>query len=271
MLMVVLFFFVFGCEQTFEPLQKSDDYYFSIYGYLDASADTQWVRVIPLREGIDQLPDVSGVTVTLQHLETGDSVVMRDTLFQFFHDASAWNFWTSLDLLPEHTYRLIAEHTDGRSSSVEVTLPTEFSVPVFDEQSGILRVFDVELLADVQTRYIVRFEQLGRDYTVSFPYRQNISPYSSTEYRVLLRPGADQAYLDEYYAGGTILSRQIFVAAAGPGWPDFIALDEIIETLPDGISNVENGVGYMAGIMSMLIPLKSCYDETGNLIGCPVE
>jgi len=271
LLVISLWLTASGCEQTFEPLQKSDDYYFSIYGYLDASADTQWVRVIPLREGTVQLPEVSDVTVTLKHLNSGSSIELSDSLFQFYHGASSWNYWTTMDLIPDQAYLLTAAYGDGRSSSAEVMLPPDFPQPVFDEESDIVRIMDIEHLADVQTRYHVRLGQSGGDYLVSFPYKQEISPYSPTEYRVRLRPGNDQTYLNEFYPGGSILNRQIFVASAGPGWPDFDSLDEIVETLPDGVSNIENGVGYLAGIVSKIIPLRSCYDENDILVACPAE
>lgn len=70
-----------GCNQTFEPLQENDKYYFSIYGYLDAATDTQWVRVGPAREGINQQPDPTGIKVTLEHIQSGETVIMKDSLF----------------------------------------------------------------------------------------------------------------------------------------------------------------------------------------------
>ncbi len=39
-----------GCNRSFEPFKENNTYYFSIYGYLDVSADTQWVRVSPARQ-----------------------------------------------------------------------------------------------------------------------------------------------------------------------------------------------------------------------------
>jgi len=40
-----------GCEDTFEPY-KSSDRHFSIFGYLNAAADTQWIRVAPIRQSV---------------------------------------------------------------------------------------------------------------------------------------------------------------------------------------------------------------------------
>lgn len=68
------FLFLTSCDPTFEPLGENDRYHFSIYGYLDASADTQWVRVGTAREAIDDVPDPSGITVTLENIQSGETV-----------------------------------------------------------------------------------------------------------------------------------------------------------------------------------------------------
>lgn len=61
-----------GCDQTFEPIQENNQYYFSLYGYLDAAADTQWVRVGPARQDINETPDPAGIEVTLEDLQKTD-------------------------------------------------------------------------------------------------------------------------------------------------------------------------------------------------------
>lgn len=41
--------FLTGCDQTFQPLQENNAAAFSMFGYLDASADRQTVRITPLQ------------------------------------------------------------------------------------------------------------------------------------------------------------------------------------------------------------------------------
>jgi hypothetical protein len=63
-------------------------------------------------------------------------------------------------------------------------------------------------------------------------------------------------------AGATIvvISRDIFVASGGPEWnEEIIILDDVLYALPEGISNVENGLGYMFGMVSKTIPYESCF------------
>jgi hypothetical protein len=73
-------------------------------------------------------------------------------------------------------------------------------------------------------------------------------------------------------AKSELLGRQIFVAAAGPEWDEDIpSFDDLSYALPDAASNVENGVGYVIGIVSKSIPYKNCFDEEGDVVSCPAE
>ncbi|MCW9705406.1 hypothetical protein [Fodinibius salsisoli] len=107
----IAFSVVIGCSNTFEPLQENDQYHFSIYGYLDASADTQWVRVMPVRDSLYFSPRPLDAEVTLENVATGQSVVMNDSLFSPLQGVYVYNFWTKMKLEPEQTYRLTARHT----------------------------------------------------------------------------------------------------------------------------------------------------------------
>lgn len=68
------FLFFVHCNDTFQPLQENNQYNFNISGYLDVSADTQWIRVGTSRESIDEPPDPSDIKVTLKDLQNGDTV-----------------------------------------------------------------------------------------------------------------------------------------------------------------------------------------------------
>ncbi len=38
-----------ACDDTFQPIAARGETLLPVFGYLDASADTQWIRVMPLR------------------------------------------------------------------------------------------------------------------------------------------------------------------------------------------------------------------------------
>lgn len=275
------FVLVFGCDQTFEPLQENDQYYFSIYGYLDAAADTQWVRVGPARQGIDDIPDPSGIKVTLKHNQSGKTVVMKDSLFS---SQKFLNYWTTMDIGNEQTYHIKVER-DGKSSEVTVTTPEELPTPLVLETGGNPAGFYVYIddsighLADVKSKWYVVFnpqtEKLRREYT--FTYRntaKHTEAYGGSYFA--FAPAEDEAEHIRKSSGGAnmaVLHRQFFVAAGGPEWDEEISSIDDLEYFLDGTaSNVENGLGYVVGIDSKWVPYETCLTpEKSAVIACPEE
>lgn len=260
-----------GCE-SFQPIQDNEEYTFSIYGYLDASADTQWVRVTPVREQLDQPPVKPEMEVTLEHMESGSTVVMNDSLFLSPDGFNYLNAWSETDIEPEQTYRLKAVSPDapgGRGSSVTVTTPEDFPDPDLEGFrggcSGDLRINGVERLADVKSVWHIRvfFSGRGDDRFFSIPYRSKAFEASPGSYSVYIDTIGE---LNEITSGMLfppdslkVIKRELFVASGGPEWNEEItSLDELIYYLPDQFSNVENGVGYVIGIVSKTIPLDHC-------------
>lgn len=280
-----------GCNKPFEPFKENDMYAFTIYGYLDASADTQWVRVAPARQDLNMSSDISDIRVTLEHPESGDSIVMNDSIFASGDGFNFLNFWTTMDIEYEQIYRLKAERPDGQTSQVSVTIPRELPTPRvliqanFGQPTTYSVYIDdsVEHLIDVQTRWYVRFFKPGFETKklFSFSYKneaEQIPAYNGV-YSIFLEPELEeeeivdqsQALLNSG-AEMEILDRQIFVASAGPEWNENIeSLDDVTYTLPNSFSNVENGLGYMFGVSSKTVPYESCFTDEGLLIPCEEE
>ncbi len=277
-----------GCDDSFQPLQENDRYFFSIYGYLDASADTQWVRVGPLREQRDMLPEKPKMQVTLNHLRSDHTIVMNDSLLQISGD-NLLNVWTTNDIKAGHTYRLQAKRPDGKTSQVTVTLPEELPTPRLREENRLIgqgpayTVFidGMNPLADVQSRWFVRLKAPGIDQKKMFyfSYKNEAEKDHLGEYKVTMDPDWEREQLLSqsiipHPPDGEIqvLHRQVFVAIAGPEWKDDIdSLDDLVYALPESLTNVEDGLGYMVGVVSKSIPFKSCYNDQRQLIACPEE
>lgn len=267
-LVVLLWTISIGCESTFEPL-KENDYVFSISGYLDATADTQWVRVMPVRDSLLFEPSPIDATVTLDEIGSNKSTTMNDSLFSYLDGGGSYAhvFWTTMDLLPEHTYRLTAERSDGMSSSAEVTIPSDFPTPMVQENFVYIHN-SIDRLGDVQSVYH------GRD---SFSGTVRIKTYSHFRPEDTTRTGLDfhSVYIDQSKEDLTgfppVVKSLIFVAAVGPDYHNFGSIDENVLAIPDGASNIENGLGYLAGIVSKTIPFQSCYDNNGMLTPCPTD
>jgi hypothetical protein len=275
-----------GCDQTFQPIQDNSRAPFSMFGYLDVSADTQWVRVTPVRGQIDISTDVPEMTVSVTDLNTGNSAAFDDSLFLSPDGRHILTAWNTTDILkPEHMVRFKAERPDGADSHVDITFPPDFPTPRMEiyEISDVVLVYieGVERLVEVQARALVHVKapSAGWDFIDVFkkPIRR-ITKTGPGAYRVLMTPGSKYvlnvpeppAGLDDLEV--EYLDHQIFVASGGPEWrEDFADLRDIEYSLPERISNVENGTGYMFGIVSKSIPFENCFDDEGEFIACPEE
>lgn len=275
-----------GCNQSFDPLESNDELFFSMYGYLDASADTQWVHITPIREQVDELSDGSNIRVTIENVNTGREIVMNDSLFQ--QGRNFLNFWTDESLQINQTYRLTARLDSGEESHVTVQTPEELPTPIVavltvpgaPPEYYVLVDQDVNL-ADIQTKYYIGIQatdfQTTRTFSFSyrndaevmeeFPGYQAVEIFPDNELReierdLLLPPEGEFE----------VIYRQVFVASTAIEWDKEIqTLDDVVYALPQTLDNVENGLGYVIGIDSKYVPYDGCLDQQGNLIPCSEE
>lgn len=290
-LLLVSLILLTSCNQSFEPLKENNTYYFSIYGYLDVSADTQWVRVSPARQQLNAPPEVPEMQVTLEHLETGKTVIMKDSLFDVGSGFNYINFYTSLDIEPGQTYRMKAEHSDGKSSHATLSTPEDFPTPLLFKDTfgfGGRRIYQIIMrgadnIADVQTWWFVRIKSddgvVEKKFTFTYADRlQWVTAYNGAYIAEFVYEEEVQAIMNSPLirispnAEVEILHRQVYVANGGPEWDDNISDINDIEYFLDGTaSNVENGLGYMVGVFSKVIPYDTCRGNSGWLIACEEE
>ncbi len=268
-----------GCNDPFQPLQENDSLPFSMTGYLDASADTQWVRITPLRKQVESLLEKPEMKVTIKNIKNGDTAVMNSTLVPFYFPGgyNALNSSTRLDIEAGQTYQLTAERPDGAKSSAEVTIPEDFPTPQlhYIDNTGCLvtlKTRGVENIADVQYRMRIRVRRPELDLVtnISASYRHKTFRESSGRYSTTInvRNARSRAFerFGNYVENTTIniQERYFFIATGGPEWTEVVeqsAVDELVFTLPNFVSNVEDGVGYMFGIVSKSIPDTGCPNE----------
>ncbi len=266
-LIIYLAVFFAGCDETLEPFKENDRFIFSIYGWLDASDENHWIRVINLQEEVDRSGGGINGTVTLENLSTGEQTTFSDSLFQYTDNIFAYNFFANTPLKPSETYKLRATRTDGAESSVTIRMPGSFPDPVFQRAAmpgdpDGLRIRGVENLAEVSVRFDVRFIQ------AEFTQPMRVSVLADS-----IRTGSDEFFITidtGIIADATvdldsieITNCEIYVARAGPGWLHFPSIDRNLIALPEGISNIENGTGYVIGVVSRRIvyPNARCVDQ----------
>jgi hypothetical protein len=123
----VLFLLVFGvvfvsCESEFEPFE-SGILTASMYGYLDTAADTQFVRVMPMRRQLQRNGDPFDGQVSITDIDSGQRYDMQDSLVTLSDGSKATVYWAAFKPRQQRRYELMAAHNDGRNAIARVTVP----------------------------------------------------------------------------------------------------------------------------------------------------
>jgi hypothetical protein len=256
---VSFFLSVIGCEQTFQPIDKTDDV-FSMYGVLDVHSDTQWVRVMPIGGTLlPENPTDLGVEVRLIRESTSETTVLYDSLFNFSGDTYVRNYMLPDSVYPEEVYTIIASNQEGEESTVVLDTPSYLEIPEVDENNGktIVRGMLTDSLVVVSMNYLVQpFTAFGcgDELEVSISQMDNTFIYADGRFSFSIE--GTQKIVDEVGTRDFVINhRKIEVVTATQSWPNASELDDIEVALPEVLSNVENGTGVVAGIARRIVPL----------------
>ena len=117
-----------GCDDTITPI-VGEERPFTLWGFLDAEADTQKVRVFTIEErlGLDRAGPIDAVVTSID-LDTGERRQWTDSEITFADGSVGHVFWSPFRAEFEHSYRLEVARSDGAASSVEVTIPPRVEV-----------------------------------------------------------------------------------------------------------------------------------------------
>lgn len=257
-----------GCEPSFDPIQENDRYY-SMFGYLNASADTQFVRIEELRDSLATgAVKKLDAEVTLTNTSTGQTAVMQDSLFEY-PKGVAHNFFTTMDIVPNEKYELVVNGPAG-TSSAEVTIPDVFPKPEYmdppDEDPFVI-LRDIDRLVGAKMIYKSCMDCICQPPETSPPpcpedplIREmdfyslpDTTRFSNGIIRVPIDSLENRLEIEMEYPTTrdfTITAYKLMVAAGTDQWPDFISLDDEAAALPDIATNVEGGTGFVGGIVS---------------------
>ena len=264
-----------GCDTAISPFAESDRY-FSIYGYLDTGADTQFVRVVALRDSIFTSDDPLEATVTTTDFETGRMIVWKDSVVSFYNyrDDTGHVFWTKDKPEAGHVYRLNVERPDGAVSYADVRIPEapddpvvtrpvtygntvwqhiewseSFNAPVVDMVYHVRDTSRTGSETEIVLSYVDAF--------VSADGRSEVS-ISMTQDTELVYKGLDLPQSTRL-ARIELLGVEIRIARASEDWT-FLGSKLDYETLafPGKFSNVTQGFGFIGAIIhtsySWIIP-----------------
>jgi len=133
-LCLIAVLFVTSCDQTIDPI-VGEDRPFTIWGYLDANADTQKVRVFTIenRLGLDRSGPIDAV-VTSTHIGSGEQRQWVHSQVIFADSTSGHIFWSAFTPDFDEEYRLDVRRSDGATSSAQVRIPPFIEIELVGEK-----------------------------------------------------------------------------------------------------------------------------------------
>jgi hypothetical protein len=259
---------VAACDHGFEPLSPGREALVSVFGYLDPSADTQWIRVMPIRPLKTTSRDSFDASVTLTEVGSGRIIALRDSLVSFSAGGAATDtatafvhdFWTTERITPGATYRFSATRPGEPVAEAVVTVPQRFTLTISLHQPKYF--FDHDFARVSGVNHVPFWEQRmrftdacgsGEDTLPSKPVRAEnriaiLTPIADT----VGRRGTGQCGIP------VVTRRRLWVAASDSLWP----VPDVYHVLSLGTSerssNVTNGLGYLGGLITTAVPYSSC-------------
>ena len=281
-----------SCESSVNPL-IGDPRPFTIWGLLDAAADTQRVRIFSIEgeSGVDRPGDLDAV-VTSTDLESGETLTWRPYQVTYESGVTGHLFEAAFQPVHGRRYRLDVARSDGAVSSATVTVPEKvnFTIERTNTSPKVYVYVNGEgfNLLGVEMRYEatnvppanVWPTDLKRHPIVFYPVEVS---YQGTEEKT--RDGVrydinmvdDFAIVEETYKSKCLVTEgnpnialrrvEFHFVAANEAWrPPGGVFDPEVLVEPGALSNVENGYGFLgAGLVvaERWIPPKSLRDFIG--------
>lgn len=136
-----------GCEESVDPIIGSEKP-FTVWGFMNAGADTQYARVFPVREElVPSREEGIDARVFSTNMMTGVRREWSYEVVQFDSLIEGHVFWAPFRAEHDHRYRLEVIRSDGATSHVEVTVPSEVNFQINVDQ-GSTRI-PVRITGDV--------------------------------------------------------------------------------------------------------------------------
>ncbi|MDX1739947.1 MAG: hypothetical protein R3178_01585 [Rhodothermales bacterium] len=260
-----------GCE-LFEETDidpfESQDKYFTVYGYLDATRIEQELRVIPVRRTPEVILSPTDrnafidASVWSTDLETGTTVQWRHSLEQLENETFGHIFRATLAPRAGRTYRIEIVRADGQSSTATTTIPvlSSISQPVsgsVDRQPGAIS----QSVVLPGVTWAERLEVLywmsdgGRGQlrvTRDYSGRGMQDGQGGWTFTLDLTKDANDVRREAEPILGDVLfwnSLEVRARWVDENWPVVEGpIDVDVMAQPGGYTNVENGFGFVGGV-----------------------
>jgi len=246
LMMVVL---VSACANEIDPLTDEGQDMFAIHGYLDASADTQFVRIEALRATVLEPPaTLEQIRVESMEVETGERIAWRDSLVTLVGGDEGVIFWAKFRPQAGQTYQLFMYRPGREGASARTTIPEPARLVVHPPtgQDRFVRqrvsLEDVVRPEHVRMRYEVRNPDTGQTREVTVAYG-NPTVESGNDWSVLVQLKIDHLIvlreLDKEEDDQTVGLRRLAISyyLQGPEWRN-----------PADVSHLTNTTGFFGSV-----------------------
>lgn len=283
-----------GCETNVDPFTEARRP-FTIWGYLEAQADTQFVRVFPIekRIGMDRSGPIDARVVSTD-LTTGEQRVWTDSVITFGPGNVGHVFWSEFRPQSGRRYRLEVSRSDGEMSHAEVRVPAPLEVTLPDSPTDFkipVRILGEDLnLVGLGVKYVgvpafpANPWPAGTPsppaivFPVKISYFEKLQPISGGLYFQIDMKEDYLAIQEEYQRNclpkDMVLQRMEFeFLSANDAWtPPGGIFDPEVVVEPGAMSNVENGLGFFGAAQSVSVrwfPPADVLRKAGFASGAP--
>ncbi len=256
-----------ACDDSVSPIIKSSRQY-TLFGTLDMARDSQFVRVIPIRENVNEVGDELNVSVQSIELSTQETVAWRDSIHTFDDGRVGHIFFAPFRIRPSQTYRIeITPIGDEQvTTSAETTVPNQ---PVAEVQDI---AFEFILTTQLRARQKILWHGLrSSPYEIEQWYRfLSLADYTFKDYQLSYDPvngslenepdiwEMDKDLIQDRDTLSTKLDLNAFYLLAGVALritvlddnfvPPGGEFDREVLAQPGTLSNVENGFGLLGSV-----------------------
>lgn len=248
---LLLLLFVGACSDSFEPVATTGDEFYALYGVLDTAADTQFVRVSPVRNSaMPTMPPLDGTVGSVAE-RAQKQMAWQDSLVQLDDGTTGFLFFTTDGVERGETYTLTVRRSDGAETRARLRLPSPRQLDprgVDETFSGQLRQYVVWQGLDAAPhratmQYLVQEPGTADPQWVALPVEDR-GRRVSDGWEIEVELSVDRAILLQQILGRS--SEDSTVTLRGLR----MSIEERTEEwrLDDPSSRIENGFGFFGGI-----------------------
>ncbi len=181
--LLLFIFLLSSCDSSFDPVVQDQAEFYGVFGFLDTAADTQFVRVSPLRETLEPSGELVVPQVVSTHLATGEQTVWQDSIVVLDDGRRGQLFFAQVAVNPGDTYRLEVRGPEGEVTRAVTEVPSR------------LRIAPQPIARGFNQRWVQRVTLLG----------QPLLPYQVTMFYEMTPPGAEAPIrLSSFFLGDAL-------------------------------------------------------------------